>query len=114
MVLVFVMALGLAIAAANTWQRLGRTRRARAWSHSLNPDDQRNVLVSWPLCALACVLGGVVGLAPEGLVTYAAVPLFLLSMLGFLAYVLFPLPVPRFVQPRWYQHQAAGRDHSRG
>lgn len=114
MVLVLVMALGLAIAAGNTWQRLGRTRRARSWSHSLNPDDQRNVLVSWPLCALACVLGAVVGLAPEGPVAYAAVPPFLLSMLGFLAYALFPLPVPHFVQPRWYQQQLKGRDRSRG
>ena len=114
MVLVFVVALGLAIAAGNTWQRLGRTRRARAWSHSLNPDDQRNVLVSWPLAALACVLGGVVGLAPEGPVTYAAVPPFLLSLLGFLAYVLLPLPVPQVLQPRWYQQQVEGKDRSRG
>lgn len=114
MALYVAIVVGLALAAGNTWQRLGRTRRARAWSHSRNPDDHRSVLVLWPLFAAACLLGGVVGLAPEGPVVNVAVPLFLLSLFTLLAYFFFPLPVPRFLQPRWYQQQVEARDRSRG
>lgn len=114
MALYVAIVVGLALAAGNTWQRLGRTRRARAWSHSINPDDHRSVLVLWPLFSVGCLLGAVVGLAPEGPVVNVAAPLFLLSLVTLLAFFFFPLPVPRFLQPRWYQHQVEGRGRSRG
>lgn len=111
MILVFATAVGLAVAVWNAWQRLGRTPRARAWSRNLRPDVARNVLVLWPLFALACLLSGVVGWAPDGPVLGAAILVLLVTLLTFLAYLLLPLPVPGFVKPRWYadpQRRARG------
>lgn len=110
MVYVLMVTAGLALGVWNTWHRLGRTRRARAWSHSLDPDARRHVLAVWPLLATACLLGGVVGLAPDGPVVRTAAGLLLLTLITFMAYLLLPLPVPRFLQPRWYRNQAAARD----
>lgn len=112
MILIVSTVVGLGVAAWNTWQRLGRSRRARAWSRSQRPDVPRHVLVMWPLFALACLLGPAVAVAPDGAPVSIAVVLLLLSLLTYLAYFMLPLPIPRFVQPRWYAAQQ--RETSRG
>ena len=105
MVLIFALVVGSAIGAWNTWQRFGRSSRARTWSRNSTPNSSRYVLVLWPLFAIACVLGGIVGLIPASLVRTASGLSLMIVLLGFLAYFLLPLPVPRFVQPKWYRQQ---------
>lgn len=114
MALLLVTLVGLGMAVVNGWHRLGRSRRARAWSHSPDPDTPRHILVMYPLFALACVLAGVVGLTPDSPVRALAAALFLLCLLTALAYFFLPIPVPRFVQPRWYVRQEAGKRGARG
>lgn len=103
MILYLVAALGVALGAWNTWQRLGRSSRARAWSRDPSPGTARNVLVRWPLLALACVASALVGLDAGSAATGAGVVVMLGALLVALAYVLLPLPVPEAVKPRWYR-----------
>lgn len=113
MAALFMFALGLLIAGVNTWQRMGRTRRARAWASAHDTwETQRGVLVMWPLVAIALIAGGFTVLL-SGSVGATAVPVvvFLLSMVLWFGYLLLPLRVPTFVKPRWYRlQQPPGRD----
>lgn len=103
---------GLALAAWNTWQRLGRSAAARSWARDTHRDfAQRNVLVTWPLMAATLLLGGVLGAVDAGGgATLLPGLLLLLSLALWLAFAVLPLPVPRFVQPRWYREQLARPD----
>lgn len=105
MLFVLMIAAGVALAALNTWQRLGRSRRARAWSTGLRKEEtSRKVLVLWPLIALALVAGGLTGLLSDSLgATVLPVLLLLAALLLWFAYLMLPLPVPRIVQPRWFR-----------
>lgn len=107
-----LMLLGsLALAAFNTWQRLGRTPAARRWARGTHRDfAQRNVLVLWPSLALALLGGAVVGAADAAdLPTWPGVVLLAAGLLTWLAYAVLPLPVPTTVQPRWYRGQVASQ-----
>lgn len=117
MIHVLMLLAGAALAAVNAWQRLGRSSAARRWARNTHRDfAQRNVLVLWPLISAALVVGAAIGLADR--VAGAAVPLSLLLMLllgTWLAFAALPLPVPRFVMPRWYREQiGTPRERSRG
>ena len=114
MILLVSLLVGLAVGAWNTWQRLGRSPRARAWSRGMRADVPRNVLVLWPLFAIACVLGAVVGLAPDDPTVYLSVLLLAVSLLALVAYFLLPLPIPGFVKPSWYRRQTERKSSSRG
>lgn len=99
---------GLALAAFNTWQRLGRTPAARRWARGTHRDfGQRNVLVLWPALAVALVGGACVGAAEHlGTPAWPGVVLLAAGLLTWLAYAALPLPVPTSVQPQWYREQA--------
>jgi len=105
MVHLLMLVSGLALAAWNTWQHLGRSRSARSWADDRRRDvTERNVLVLWPLIALALLLGAALGLTEDSTAATVAVGLpFAAALLLWLAYAVAPLPVPRAVQPRWYR-----------
>lgn len=108
MIYVLMLALGLAMAAWNAWQRLGRTPDARAWAFSMEGKwSHRRVLVLWPALASALVCGSGFGVAERGSVLSGILAAGLaLAMLVFFAYLFLPLPVPRFVQPTWYRRRS--------
>jgi hypothetical protein len=106
---------GLALAAWNTWQRLGRTSASRRWSRGLRSRFvERNVLVLWPLIALALLLGAALGPAEgsTGATVAVGLPL-VVTLLLWLAYAVLPLPVPGFVKPRWFRRPEVA-DRERG
>lgn len=96
---------GLALAAWNIWQHLGRTPAARRWTSTVQGDlTRRSVLVVRPLVALVLVLGSLTAFTTEstGANVAVAAPI-ALALVVLLAYLVLPLPIPRFVQPRWYR-----------
>ena len=96
---------GLALAAWNLRQRLGRTPSARAWSRSAQGGmHERAVLVVHPLLAVVLVLGALSPLVEDSTAgtVIVAVPV-AIALLLLLAYLVLPLPVPRFAQPTWYR-----------
>lgn len=111
-----LMLLGaLALAAVNVWQRRGQTPRARQWARGPYRDfAQRNVLVLWPAIAAALVGGAFIGAAErlEG-PPWPGVVLAVLGLLTWLAFAALPLPIPAFLQPRWYRDEVAPRRSTR-
>jgi hypothetical protein len=107
MAFVLIIAGGLVVAGINTWQRLGRSSRARAWSRGMRKGEtRRDVLVQWPLIAIALVAGGLAGLLRDSVgATVVPALVFLVSLVLWFAYLMLPLPVPRVVQPRWYRER---------
>src|SRR5687768_15347834 len=95
---------GLALAAWNTWQHLGRSPSSRSWADDRRRDvTERNVLVLWPLISIALLLGAALGLTEGSTAATVAVGLpFGAALLLWLAYAVAPLPVPQAVKPRWY------------
>lgn len=117
MIFVLMLVGGLALAAVNTWQRLGRSRSARRWTRGMHRDfAHRNVLVLWPLLAVALLLGAGLGAAQRlQAPTLPFALLLLLTLAAWVAFAALPIPVPSFVQPRWYRQQTGGQDRaSRG
>jgi hypothetical protein len=109
-----LMLLGaVALAAVNVWQRRGQTSRARQWARGPYRDfAQRNVLVLWPALAVALVGASLLGATERlDLPSWPGVVLVAGGLVTWLAYAVLPLPVPSFVQPRWYREQVrtAGR-----
>lgn len=86
------------------WHYRGQTSRARDWARSPREAMPREILVVWPLLALSLLLGALIGL-PFGAVRMVASLGFLCSIFAALAYMLFPLPVPRWLIPGWYTEQ---------
>lgn len=113
-ILVCTLLVGVAVGAWNTWQRLGRSARARAWFHDARPGVRRNVLVLWPLFATACVAAATAGLARHDAVVAVAATVLGAALLGFLAWAVLPLPVPRFVEPRWCRGEASRKGRRGG
>ncbi len=97
--------LGLALAGWNTWQHLGRTSAARAWAHGNQPwFKPRSVLVVRPLIAVVLLVGAATGPAASSDAATVALGLLALAcLLVLLAYLVLPIPIPTFAQPRWYQ-----------
>ncbi|HEV2798063.1 MAG TPA: hypothetical protein VGV65_10630 [Nocardioides sp.] len=116
MIFLLMLAGALGLAAVNAWQRRGRTPRARQWARGPYRDfAQRNVLVLWPAVATALVGGACIGLAERVEVpSWPGVVLALLGLLTWLAFAALPLPVPAFLQPRWYRDSVAPRGQARG
>lgn len=117
MIHVLMLLGGLALAGVNAWQRLGRSRAARRWARGTHRDfAQRNVLVLWPLLAVALLLGAALGAVQRtGGPTLPLALLLVLTLAAWVAFAALPLPVPSFVQPRWYREQSDGRrGRSRG
>lgn len=99
---------GLALAAVNVWQRRGRSPAARRWARGHRDFGRRNVLVMWPLLSAALLLGSALGAA--GRLGVSTVPwglAILVVLLAWLAFAVLPIPVPSFVEPRWYREQHA-------
>ena len=98
-----MVAAGVALAAWNTWQRLGRSNAARIWAKSEPPARaERKVLVVWPLLALVLLGAGLTGLLPTGSALSAVLFVVLaVALLVALAYILAPLPVPDALRPAW-------------
>jgi len=109
MIFLLMLLSSAALAAFNTWQRLGRTPAARRWARGTHRDfAQRNVLVLWPSLAVALLGGALLGAADAAdLPTWPGVVLLAAGLLTWLAYAVLPLPVPTAVQPRWYREQVA-------
>jgi hypothetical protein len=109
-IFVAVLVLGVVLAGVNIWQRLGRSPRARAWARGRTPTQRdRKVLVLWPTFAVLAICAGALGLSAG---TALVVPFgicFLAAAVTFLLFAVLPVPVPRFVMPRWY---AAGADRA--
>src|SRR6478736_4016643 len=107
---------GLALAAWNTWQHLGRSPAARAWARSIKGSwGVRSVLVVRPLIAIVLVLGAVTGWMSTDNGLYIALGLGIgVSLIVLLAFLVLPLPVPRFAQPSWFQQTAGARAATRG
>jgi hypothetical protein len=105
------LVVGLAMGARYVWLFLGRTRAARswAWRHTYLPwtesfNSPRGVLVVRPLFALFCLLlPALVFTSGTDAVAVVLGLLFLPCMVLCLAYMILPLPVPKFVQPQWYR-----------
>jgi hypothetical protein len=116
MIYVLMLLGGLALAAVNTWQRLGRSPRARRWARGTHRDfAQRNVLVLWPALAVALVGGALLGAAEQlDLPSWPAVVLVVVGLLTWFAYAALPLPVPALVQPLWYREQVGTGRSARG
>jgi hypothetical protein len=105
---------GLALAAWNTRQRLGRTPQARAWSRSAQGSwHERAVLVVHPLIAVVLVVGGLLPLVDDSATgtVVLAVPV-AVALLLLLIYLLLPLRVPGLVQPAWYRRGDRHAHHS--
>ena len=111
MIYVLMLVGGLALAAWNLRQRLGRTPGARAWSRSVQGSmHERAVLVVHPLLVVVLVLGALLPLvdgSTAGTVVLALPVAAALVLL--LAYLLLPLPVPGFAQPGWYRRPRGTR-----
>lgn len=107
MIHLFMLLGALGLAAANVWQRRGRTSRARQWARGPYRDfAQRNVLVLWPALVVALLGGALLGAAERlDLPTWPGVVLVAVGLVTWLAYAVLPLPVPSFVQPQWYREQ---------
>lgn len=117
MIFILMLAIGLAMAAANTWQRLGRSSAARRWARGTHPDfAQRNVLILWPSVAVALVAGASLGAVQRlDAPTWPAVLPLVLALGVFLVYAVLPLRVPSLLQPRWYREQPGrGSDRPAG
>lgn len=114
MIYVLMLLGGLALAAFNTWQRLGRTPPARRWARGTHRDfAQRNVLVLWPALAVALLGGALLGAAERlDLPAWPGVVLVVVGLLTWIAFAALPLPVPTLVQPRWYREQTGSRSRS--
>jgi hypothetical protein len=99
------LCLGLALAGWSTWQHLGRTSAARAWADGNQPwFRSRSVLVVRPLVAVVLLVGAATGpAAGSDAATVALGLLALTCLLVLLAFLVFPIPVPTFAQPGWYQ-----------
>lgn len=110
MIHVFMLLSGCALAAWNAWHFLGRSPRARTWARSPQDDKPRQILVAWPLLSLSLLCGGLLGVTDDlAPVRNAAALLLLASALGALLYFAFPLPVPGWLRPRWYDGVRAQR-----
>ena len=94
---------GCALAAWSTWHFLGRSPRAREWARGTQRDKPGQVLVAWPLLSLALVCGALLGVSDDsaGLRNTASLLLLASAVLALL-YFAFPLPVPGWLRPRWY------------
>ena len=110
MIHVLMLLAGVALAAFNTWQRLGRSPAARRWARGTHRDfAQRNVLVLWPALALALLGGAGLGAATRlEAPTWPFVLLLVVGLLAWFAFAALPLPGPRVVQPRWYREGSRG------
>lgn len=98
---------GVALLVWNTFQRLGRTRASRRWARGHPDFGQRSVLILWPLIGVGLLLAASLDVA-EGAARTAAGLLLLATLMLWLAFAVLPVPVPRFVQPRWYREQQPG------
>lgn len=111
---VLMLLAGCALAVWDTWHFLGRSPRARAWSRSSQDDKPRQILVAWPLLSLVLLCGAVLGVADDlAPLRNAASLLLLVSAVLAVLYLAFPLPVPGWLRPRWYDGVMAQRG-SRG
>lgn len=111
MIHVLMLLGGLALAAVNTWQRLGRSPAARRWARGTHPDfAQRNVLVLWPSLAVTLLGGAGLGAAQRwDWTAWVFVVLVLAGLVTWLVFAALPVPVPRVVQPRWYRDRSGTR-----
>ncbi|MCW2774517.1 MAG: hypothetical protein JWN91_2843 [Nocardioides sp.] len=116
MVYVVMLVGGLALAAWNVWQHLGRTPAARRWARSVGGSwTVRSVLVVRPLIAVVLVLGAATGPTSDGSGATIALGLGLaVALVLLLAYLVLPLPVPGFAQPDWYRRTPSARAATRG
>lgn len=102
---------GLVGVARNVYQRLGRTEASRAWARDRSTVNTggffvgtgaERVLVILPSFSLAFALTGFFLIPSAGIQTGAGLVLFV-SLVTALAYLLLPLPIPRWTMPRWYR-----------
>ncbi|MEP9363998.1 hypothetical protein ABLE68_13600 [Nocardioides sp. CN2-186] len=116
MIYVLMLVGGLALAAWNTWQHLGRSPAARSWARSVKGSwGVRSVLVVRPLIAVVLVLGAVTGWMSADSGAYVVLGLAIgVSLVALLAFLVLPLPVPRFAQPSWFQRTTGARAATRG
>jgi hypothetical protein len=111
MIHLLMLLAGAALAALNTWQRLGRSPAARRWARGTHRDfAQRNVLVLWPSLAVTLLGGAGLGAAERlDAPTWPFVVPVVVGLLTWLTFAALPLPVPSAVQPRWYRESAGLR-----
>lgn len=111
---VLMLLAGVGLAAWNLWQRRGRTPAARAWARGLQGDwTRRSVLVVRPLIALVLVLGAVVAWREDGVLVVAVGAAIGVCLLLLGAFLVLPIPVPGFLEPRWCREsRARGRAHA--
>jgi hypothetical protein len=121
---VLMLLAGLALAAWNTWQHLGRSPAARSWAEAVQGELKvRSVLVVRPLIAAVLVLGALATMTSSSTsssvsstdgssasaVTAVLGVLVLLALVAALAWMVLPLPVPRWAQPRWFRDRSQRR-----
>lgn len=105
---------GCSLAVWNAWHFLGRSPRAREWARSTQDEKPRQILVAWPLLSFSVLCGALLGVADDSAaLTSTASLLLLASAVLALLYFAFPLPVPGWLRPRWYDEGRAQRG-SRG
>ena len=116
MIYLLMLVGGLALAAWNTWQHLGRSPAARAWARSTKGSwAVRSVLVVRPLIAVVLVFGALTGWVSADSGLYIVLGLGMgVALIALLAFLVLPLPVPRFAQPSWFQQTAGARAATRG
>ncbi len=116
MIYVLMLVAGLALAAWNVWQHLGRSPAARRWARSVGRSlTVRSVLVVRPLIAVVLVLGAATGVTSDDSGATVVLGLGLaVALVLLLAYLVLPLPVPGFAQPSWFRRTSDARALTRG
>ncbi|NYD40531.1 hypothetical protein [Nocardioides panaciterrulae] len=116
---VLVLLAGVVLAVWNTWQHLGRSRAARAWSDDIQGELKvRSVLVIRPMLAVVLIAAALVGptAGADGTKLWISFPLVIALLVAF-GYMVLPLPIPRWAKPRWFRSQqrhVSGRAARRG
>ena len=106
-----VLLAGVALAAWNTWQHLGRSEAARSWADSVQGGLKvRSVLVIRPMLVIVLVAAALVGPTSDadGTRLWVSGPM-VLALLVAVGYMVLPLPVPAWAQPRWFRERRSRR-----
>lgn len=102
---------GLALGAWTIRLRLGRTPAARGWAFmSRGTMSETAVLVVYPLATVVLLGVAAVDLIPDDTTAEHLVVLVVLAaLLVTFAYLVLPVRIPRFVEPKWYRDKGYER-----
>ena len=105
-----LLALGAALTAFATWERLGRSHNARAWLKSPGPRAVRNHLFVYPPLGMLLLVFGAFPLIHDA--SWIAIPLALVALVALVVLFWFGIlafPCPTALVPPWARDRVTRR-----